>query len=315
MPVRITSVWRRLPPERRLAAAAAFGLFLTLFLPWYQKSAFVPGEKHVLTAAYSVTGWGAFSFVEAAVLLVAISVLVLLFHRAEGRAFHLPGGDGTVITIAGGWTCFLIIWRMLDNGTNNSGQVAVSSGIEWGIFVALGVAGLLTYAGTRIRASRRPEPGLPGDEGEFFDGEWQTIDDPSDRRTRRSRSWRSSREGGSDAATAVSDGPRRTQDTATNATAAVGQPRPARPPAPALIVAARGPSGVDRHRSPAGWLSAPAAEDADGPPHPPQTDSAPAIAPAGDPHDDETQRMPRAPDHEDGDDEGGQLTIPLDDQP
>ena len=183
----------------------------------------------MLTAAYSVTGWGAFSFVEAAVLLVAVSVLVLLFQRAEGRAFHLPGGDGWAITVAGGWTCFLIIWRMLDNGTSSSGQVAVSSGIEWGIFVALGVAGLLTYAGTRIRASRRPEPGLPGDEGEFFDGEWQTIDDPSERRTRRSRSRRSPRDREPGTATAVADA-RGTQADATSATAADGQPRPARPP-------------------------------------------------------------------------------------
>lgn len=123
----------------------------------------------------SLTGWAAFSFVEAAVLLVAISVLMLLFQRAEGRAFHLPGGDGWAITVAGGWTCFLVAWRMLDKqGTTGHGQYASTSGIEWGIFVALGVAGLLTYAGTRIRASHRPEPPLPSADGAVFDGRWHT---------------------------------------------------------------------------------------------------------------------------------------------
>ena len=47
------------------------------------------------------------------VLALAAGVLVLLFRRAEGRAFHLPGGDGAVITAAGLWACVLVIWRMV----------------------------------------------------------------------------------------------------------------------------------------------------------------------------------------------------------
>ena len=35
---RIVRVWRVLPHERRLAAFASFGLFVTLFLPWYQET-------------------------------------------------------------------------------------------------------------------------------------------------------------------------------------------------------------------------------------------------------------------------------------
>jgi hypothetical protein len=158
----IARAWRTLAPDRRLAAVASVGLFLTLFLPWYQVTVIAPGK--VATAA--LTGWGSFSFVEAAVLLVAAGVLTLLYRRAQGRAFHLPGGDGGVITVAGAWTCLLIIWRIFDKqGARVSGTGAESSGIEWGIFVALGVAALLTYAGSRIRAANQPEPPLPG-EGE-----------------------------------------------------------------------------------------------------------------------------------------------------
>ena len=35
--------------------------------------------------------------------LVAAGVLVLLFARAEGREFNMPGGDGTIVALAGGW--------------------------------------------------------------------------------------------------------------------------------------------------------------------------------------------------------------------
>ena len=161
---RTASAWRGLPPERRLAAGAALALFVTLFLPWYQETVIASGLIKLQSSSASLTGWGAFSFVEAAVLLVAAGVLFLLFMRAEGNAFHVPGGDGGVITAAGIWTCLLIVWRMFDKeGTTGHGQYATTWGIEWGIFVALAVAAVLTYAGTRIRHAHEPEPPLPGD--------------------------------------------------------------------------------------------------------------------------------------------------------
>jgi hypothetical protein len=157
---RLVRAWRVLPHERRLAAYASVGLFVTLFLPWYQETVVAVGKS----ASSSLTGWGAFSFVEAAIMLVAAGVLALLFHRAEGKAFHLPGGDGWVITAAGFWTCILIVWRIFDKqSVSVHGPGAAISGIEWGIFVALGVGAFLTYAGNRIRAAHRPEPALPGE--------------------------------------------------------------------------------------------------------------------------------------------------------
>jgi hypothetical protein len=161
---RALRAWRTLPSERRLAAGASLGLFAALFLPWYQETVIAPGLTNLRSISTSLTGWQAFSFVEAAVLLVAAATLVLLFVRSEGRAFHVPGGDGGVITAAGLWTCLLIVWRMFDKeGTTGHGQYATTSGIEWGIFVALGVAALLAYAGTRIRLAHEPEPPLPGE--------------------------------------------------------------------------------------------------------------------------------------------------------
>lgn len=161
---RLVRAWRALPHERRLAGYASFGLFIALFLPWYQETVIATGRSNLQAASATLTGWGAFSFVEAAVLIVAVGVLTLLFQRAEGRAFHLPGGDGAVIFAAGVWTCVLIVWRIFDKqGTDSHAQFATTSGIEWGIFVALGVAAFLTYAGSRIRAAHRPEPPLPGE--------------------------------------------------------------------------------------------------------------------------------------------------------
>src|SRR5207245_10398710 len=133
-----------LPHESRLDSFASLALFITLFLPWYQVTLIAPAKTSRLeSASAAITGWGAFSFVEAAVLLVAAAVLTLLFQRAEGRAFHLPGGDGSVIAAAGVWTCLLIVWRIFDKqGSSSHGPYPTTSGIEWGIFIALAIAAL-----------------------------------------------------------------------------------------------------------------------------------------------------------------------------
>jgi hypothetical protein len=164
---RVARAWRALPHESRLAAFASAALFAALFLPWYQVTLIARAKSATLqSASATITGWGAFSFVEAAVLLVAAGVVTLLFQRAEGRAFHLPGGDGGVIMAAGLWTCVLIVWRIFDKqGAITKGPSATTSGIEWGIFIALAAAAFLAYSGSRIRAAHRPEPPLPGSDG------------------------------------------------------------------------------------------------------------------------------------------------------
>jgi hypothetical protein len=158
---RIGRAWRSLEPEGRLAAAASVALFVTMFLPWYQQNVVTRSGKSSPLVSQDLSAFGVFSFVEAAVLLVAIAVLVLLFARAERRAFHLPGGDGTIVMIAGGWVALLLVWRLFDKpGITKASGAAGNVGIQWGIFFALGAAGMLTYAGTRMRALARPEPPL-----------------------------------------------------------------------------------------------------------------------------------------------------------
>src|SRR4051812_31205414 len=84
----IAGTWRKLNFEQRVAAVGALLLVVSTF--------------------------GPFSFVEAAIVLIGASVLFLLRKRAEGRAFHLPFGDGTVIAAAGAWSALLILIRIFD---------------------------------------------------------------------------------------------------------------------------------------------------------------------------------------------------------
>jgi len=150
---------RGLAPELQQAGAAAAVLALTVLLPWYEKSFFVLSGRRPVSATASLSALQVFSFVEAAVLLVALGVLFLVWARGQRKGFHLPGGDGTVIMAAGGWAVLLLVWRLFDKPSVSDPGATV--GIQWGMFAALLAAGVLAATGARVRAAHRPEPPNP----------------------------------------------------------------------------------------------------------------------------------------------------------
>jgi hypothetical protein len=148
---RLAAAPRALGSDQQLAGLAALALLLSMLLPWYEKSVFSRGRF----VSDTVSAFGAVSFVEAAVFLVAAGVLALLFTRAERREYELPGGDGTVILGAGLWAAALIFWRVFDR-PDVAGQGS-TVGIQWGFFVAFVAAGALASAGWRMRQHERAE--------------------------------------------------------------------------------------------------------------------------------------------------------------
>ena len=96
-----------------------------------------------------VSTFGPFSFVEAAEVLIGLGVLALLLARAEGKRFHLPFGDGTMIAGVGIWAGALIVVRLFDRPLGQN-------------LLALACAAILFLAGARERA-KRPADDLPAE--------------------------------------------------------------------------------------------------------------------------------------------------------
>ena len=143
---------------------AAALVLVSMLLPWYTKT----------TNGFSKTGLSAThehklaifvpSFVEASIFLVAVAILVLMFFRGEGKAFHLPFGDGMVVTAAGAWVGFLVFYRFIDQPAGGkTNNLVYSYDLSWGIFFGLLAAAFLIYAGTSLRLARVVEPTLPGE--------------------------------------------------------------------------------------------------------------------------------------------------------
>jgi hypothetical protein len=115
-------------------------------------------EQRVAAVAASlliVSTFGPFSWVELAMLLVGVAVLLLLRRRAQGRPFHLPFGDGIVIAAAGAWSALLILIRLFDRPLGQN-------------MLALACAALLFAAGIRERA-RRPMDDLPREQDTLWE--------------------------------------------------------------------------------------------------------------------------------------------------
>jgi hypothetical protein len=164
MITRLRRAFGVLAPEQRLAGVCAAGLFVTMFLPWYTRDTTAVVKGRLQTVESTLMAWKAFSFVEAAILLVAVGVLALLFARGERKAFHLPGGDGLVILAGGVWVALLVFYRLLDNKTGATSEFQkVDYGVSWGIFVTLLCGVALAYAGQRLRQAKVSEPPLPGE--------------------------------------------------------------------------------------------------------------------------------------------------------
>ena len=156
-----------------------------MVLPWYEKSFFVLSGRRPVSATASLSALQVFSFVEAAVLLVALGVLFLVWARSQRKGFHLPGGDGTVIMAAGGWAVLLLVWRLFDKPSVSDPGATV--GIQWGMFAALLAAGVLVASGARVRAAHRPEPPNPAADDAGWERPPRPVREPREPRDRRPR--------------------------------------------------------------------------------------------------------------------------------
>jgi hypothetical protein len=189
---RLVRAWGALAPEQRIAAVAALALLVTMFFPWYDLQSL--DRKTGAIDSHSISAFGDVSFVEAAVFLVAAGVIALIFARAERRDFHMPGSDGAVVMLAGGWAALLIFYRVFSRPAGHGYPV----GIEWGFFLAFVAAGALTWAGWRMRATSTPEAplmrghggkrrGPSGREGSGPSDQEVTVVTPTPRRAPRAR--------------------------------------------------------------------------------------------------------------------------------
>ncbi len=128
--------------NERFAAAGALVVVASMFLPWYG----YPFSRDLVT-----TGFGAFSFVQASLLLTACAACLLMLERARGLPLPRPVHEGTLLVAAGIWSALLVGYAMLDRPSVSRGGFDHSYSLRYGVAVALAGAAALVVAGLRRR--------------------------------------------------------------------------------------------------------------------------------------------------------------------
>ena len=146
---RFQQAYRRLTAEQKLAAIAAAGIIVSMFVPWWRDPVF----------GLSYMALNRFGWIELSLLLVAGAVLVGLFRRAEARVFHLPLSDGTLAAGAGLWCCILLLARALGPPTRDVGRRTLEYDPRFGVLLCLIFSAMLAVAG--IMERRRHHGGEP----------------------------------------------------------------------------------------------------------------------------------------------------------
>ena len=142
--------YRTLGVHLRLGALGALAVAFSLFLPWYG----LPLSGGILQ-----TGFAAFGWATAALLLTVGAALVMLYERARGRILPTPLHEGTLLVIGGAWSALLIVYLMIDRPNFNVAHIDRPYNLRYGIFLAVAGATLMILAGLRERtASPRVKP-------------------------------------------------------------------------------------------------------------------------------------------------------------
>ena len=133
---------RSLTPAERLACIGAAVALGSMLLPWYG----IP-----LTGGLSVSGFNAFGFAAAALLVAVGAVVVIVMREAAGKPPGRPLRSADLVMLAGIWAALVAVYLMFDRPDELAGSTQIS--LRIGPFVALGGCIAIVVAGMRMRAN------------------------------------------------------------------------------------------------------------------------------------------------------------------
>jgi hypothetical protein len=143
---------RGLTGNERIAVIGAGVIVGSLLLPWYES----PISNDLV-----LTGFGAFGWAEAALVLIAAATTFLALQAGGGYVPPRPLREWGLLVAAGSWAALIELYRMVDRPRFTLAGHDEPYDLHYAIFVALGGAVIIIIAGLRMRPrerAKRPEP-------------------------------------------------------------------------------------------------------------------------------------------------------------
>jgi hypothetical protein len=143
---------RGLGGNERIAVIGAGVMVGSLFLPWWQS----PISDELVQ-----TGFGAFGWAEAALVLIAGATTFLAIQGGGGYVPPRPLREWALFVAAGCWAAVIVLYRIADRPRFTLAGQDEPYDLHYAIFVALAGAAIIVAAGLRMRPrerAKRPQP-------------------------------------------------------------------------------------------------------------------------------------------------------------
>jgi hypothetical protein len=152
IPGKLLTDLRGLGGNERIAVIGAAVMVGSLFLPWYES----PISNDLV-----LTGIGAFSWAEAALVLIAGATTFLALQGGGGYVPPRPLREWALFVVAGCWAALIVLYRIADRPRFTLTGHDEPYDLHYAIFVALAGAVVVVMAGLRMRPrerAKRPRP-------------------------------------------------------------------------------------------------------------------------------------------------------------
>ena len=151
---KLLSDLRGLGGNERIAVIGAAVIVGSLFLPWWQS----PISNELVQ-----TGFGAFGWAEAALLLIAAATVYLALQGGGGYVPPRPLREWALFVAAGSWAAAIVLYRIADRPRFTLAGHDEPYDLHYAIFVGLAGAVIIVMAGLRMRPRERAKHPQPPD--------------------------------------------------------------------------------------------------------------------------------------------------------
>lgn len=138
----------KLNTGEKVAAISAVLLFIFMFFTWFGVEVSGAGGFSGSVPGAGGDAWDALEFIPVILVIAIVAAIGVAVLRLTDSAYEPPISMNAVVTVLGGLSVLLILFRIVDPPSFGSfGGVSVDGTVEIGIFLGLIAAAGVTYGG------------------------------------------------------------------------------------------------------------------------------------------------------------------------